>query len=125
MTDAFDLGLRASDYRRGFPSVSFALSIPVGPKSLKAGVTLAYEGQYPLAFQSRAVWPAGDDYEAVVRAAMLDVLMKDGVPVIGGVFTLVSIEWDAVHSCEIAFSLAAKEATRSLLSLVTRHDEKE
>ena len=124
MSDAFDQGLRAADYRRGSPSVDFALEIPAGPKSLKAGVSLAYEGQYPLAFRSHAVWPDGDNYEAAVRAAMLGVLLKDGVPLFGGVFTLRSIKWDPVHSCEVAFALAASEATRSLVSLITRHDEK-
>ena len=123
MSDAFDRNLRAADYPRGFPTVSFALSIPLGPRWMKAGVTLSYEGQYPLAFRSHAVWP-NENQEAAVRAGMLDVLLKDGVPIIGGLFSLVSIDWDTVDSSESAFRLAAREATRSLVSILTRHEQK-
>jgi len=122
MSDAFDQNLRAADYRRGFPSVSLAITIPLGPRWMKAGVTVAYEGQYPLAYKSKAVWPAGDSYESAVRAGMLAVLLKEGIPVVGGVFTLVSIEFDAVHSSETAFRLAASEATRSLLNILSPKD---
>jgi hypothetical protein len=120
MSDAFDQKLRAADYQRGLPSVSFGLAIPLGPRSMKAGVSLAYEGQYPLEFKSTAVWPDADNSEAAVRAGMLDVLLKDEKPVIGGIFTLVAIEYDLVHSSDMAFRLAAREATRSLLSILVR-----
>lgn len=70
MSDAFDEGLRATGYHRGIPFINFSLSLPVGPRSLKAGVSLAYEGQPALAFRSRVVWPTGDNYKPAIRAAI-------------------------------------------------------
>jgi hypothetical protein len=122
MTDAFDQNLRAADYCRGLPSVSFALSIPLAPRGMKAGLTLAYEGQYPLTFKSVVAWPKTENYESAIRTGMLDILLKDGSPIVGGIFQLVSVQIDSIDSSEISFRLAAREATRSLISILQRNE---
>jgi hypothetical protein len=123
MIDAFDQNLRAADYCRGLPSVSFALSIPLGPRGMKAGLTLAYEGQYPLAFKSVVAWPQTENFESAIRSGILDVLLKDGSPIIGGIFQLVSVQIDPIDSSEVSFRLAAREAARSLISILQMRTE--
>lgn len=124
MSDAFDQKLRATDYyRHSVHTVGFSLSAHSSPRSLKAGLTIAYDGQYPLTFRSLAVWPDGANFEADVRAGMLAVLLKHGSPVIGGEFRLLSVECDAVESNRLSFTLAGREATRSLLNIL-QLDEK-
>jgi hypothetical protein len=125
MRDSFDKNLRAAGYRRGFPSVSLEVLIPKGPKSLHGGVTIAYEGQYPLAFRSEVSRPEGENYEMAVRATMLELLLDNGIPVVGGVFILKSIAWDSINSCEIGFKIAALEATRALLNILYLSGEKD
>jgi hypothetical protein len=65
-------------------------------------------------------WPAGDDpllYEHHVFDGILDVLLTHHPdPVLGISVTLEEILWDDTGSCALAYGMAAREATRSLLS---------
>jgi hypothetical protein len=120
MSDAFDQKLRADDYCNGSITIGFSLaqwsSLPK-----VAGVTLSYEGQYPLEFRSDVEWPTAGNFEADVRAGMLDVLLNEGVPVIGGIFRLIEVSVHPVEARPIAFRIAAREATFSLLRLLNRN----
>jgi len=120
--DDFTARVRCADYLRGLITVSFALDIPLGPRSYIAGVRLSYEGQYSLQFVSKVIWP-NDDYEAAVRRGILLALEERGRHSIGGKFTLVDATVDPIHSCEAAFSRASREAAASILRLLRSHDE--
>ena len=123
MNDAFDQKLRAPEYCRGFPTVSLSVAIPRGPRQVKAGITLSYEGQYPIEFKSQVVWPKGESFESAVREGILDALLKNGTPTIGGRFSLTTVELDQIHSSPHAFRLVAFEATVTLLRLLQRDSQ--
>lgn len=120
--DDFTQRVRCADYLRGMATISFALDIPLGPRSHVAGVTLSYEGQYSLQFVSKVDWPA-DNYEAAVRKGILSALEERGRHSIGGKFTLVSAKVHPIHSCEAAFTQASREVVASILRLLRGHDK--
>ena len=120
--DDFEQQVRCADYLRGGITVSYGLQRNLGPRWQVAGVRLSYEGQYSLQFVSKVIWP-DDDYEAAVRRGILLALEERGRHLIGGKFTLVDATVDPIHSCEIAFSQASREATASILRLLKSHDD--
>jgi hypothetical protein len=122
MADLFDDKPRATDYPRGMPSVSFSFHLPSGPKWHKAGVTISYEGQYPLEFRSRVTWPENSNFETDVRAGILRAVVADGVPQIGGKFSLDAIQVDPIESSQFAFCVAACEAARAVMNILKKHD---
>jgi hypothetical protein len=64
------------------------------------------------------VWPSGESFESAVRAGILDAVVANGSPTVGGIFKLDAIVVDPIHSSENAFRIAAREAARSVLSML-------
>ncbi len=91
--------------------VTFEYSRHVGPKHVHGGVSLRFDSQRPYSFESRARWPAGDNYEAQVRAAVESVLLERCGALETCRVVLESIVWDEVNSCVIGFERAARAAT--------------
>ncbi len=119
--DLFAQRARCDDYLRGMVTVVYRLYKPLGPRAYAAEVELSYSGQYPLDFASEVSWPPSEDYDAAVRRGILAALSERGERSIGGLFTLVRVVVDPVHSCEQAFFLAGREAAASILRLLRSH----
>ena len=82
----------------------------VGPRHVHGAVTLRFDSLQPYSFESKAIWPAGDNHEAAVRQAVEQVLLEKQGHLNTTCVTLARIEWDEVASCEAGFHGAARAA---------------
>ena len=95
----------------GNVSVTFEFSRLVGPRYIHGGVSLQFDSLRPYSFESRAKWPTTDQYEAHIRREVERVLLERLGSLDNCQVTLKGITWDAVYSCAVGFSHAARAAT--------------
>ncbi len=89
----------------------------LGPRSMHGAVRLSFDATQPYSFVSKAHWPLHDDYDAVVRRAVEDVLREwlgslDRVQVV-----LESVEFHSVDSSVEGFRRSARAATEAAFSV--------
>ena len=56
--------------------VTFEFSRHVGSRYIHGAVTLQFDSHLPYSFQSKAVWPTSDNYEAAIQEAVEEVLRE-------------------------------------------------
>ena len=102
---------------QGLQKVSFDFWTTTGPRHIQAGLTIDYSPAPEFTFKSRAIWPTGGDYSAVIRDEIQrEVAVHCSAP-FGGLFVLEEIRFNDVGSSERAFRTAARETVRSLFSM--------
>lgn len=107
--------------------VGFGFSIPTGPRSEAAGVSLHFYVHDSYVFVNAAEWPAewpGSDYGSAVERGVRDGLRESGYdPDLGVRVVLEGVDFDPVNSDERSFYVAAKCAAqaRRMVSRV-RHE---
>jgi hypothetical protein len=74
------------------------------------GVRLRFDALRPYSFESRAKWPATDNYETQIRAAVESVLLERCGALDRCQVVLEDIIWDQVDSCVMGFEKAARAA---------------
>lgn len=87
-----------------------------GGKDIHGAVTITFDTSVRHGFRSMVRWPAGNNYDEVVRGAVDDLLIELQGSLEWTEVTLEAIIWNDVHSCERGFAQAAREATRLALS---------
>jgi hypothetical protein len=81
-------------------------------------VTLSARPARSFAFSSQAIWPEGENCDALVLDGILDVLIPFRLtPVLGGEFVLQAVRWHDVDSAPMGYYWAAKEATNRILHI--------
>ena len=107
--------------------VSFRFSVPTGPRSEAAGVSLGLYVYDSYEFVNAAEWPAewpGADYSRAVERGVRDGLRECGFdPDLGVRVVLEAVEFDPVNSDERSFYIAAKCAALSR-GMVSRERER-
>jgi hypothetical protein len=91
--------------------VSFEYSRHMGPRYVHGGVRLRFDSLRPYSFESRAQWPATDNYEAQIRAVVESVLLERCGALDRCQVVLEDIMWHDVDSCAVGFEKAARVAT--------------
>lgn len=81
-----------------------------GPKGVHGAVSLEFQKASEFKFVSLAVWPGGENYDAVVEAAVFEAL-REVRPFATYSCCLVSVRWHASDSCATGFTAAARHAT--------------
>ena len=101
--------MQRASLKPDYVTVHFEYRRIVGPRSIHGGVTLAFSPAEAFIFESAAVW-AADNYEAVVRRGVEEVLVRrvGSLPPLR--VTLKAITWDEVNSCAVGFQNAARIA---------------
>ncbi|SUS05870.1 conserved hypothetical protein [uncultured Defluviicoccus sp.] len=97
--------------------VSFSFLRHVGPRFVHGAVRLSFERASEFTFISQAKWPAEENYDSAVSAAVEQVLASAGSQSLKTKVVLKSIEWDPVNSSESGFRRAAEAATSAALSV--------
>jgi hypothetical protein len=93
--------------------VSFAFSRHLGPRHIHGAVTLQFDELKSYSFTSNVRWPEGDNYDEPVRLAIEETLREMQGHINSPSVLLKGIEWNETSSCQPAFVLAAKAATRA------------
>ena len=104
----------------GIIHVGFNYSRCVGPRYHKAGVRLRLATHDGYRFANGVRWPAEDLGKVVERGAR-DGLAEAGFdPDLGVEVVLLEVEWDAIHSSEHSFYVAARCAARACADALGR-----
>ena len=102
-------------YRPPYVSASCEIHRNHGPKGVHGSVTLEFEPAANFSFVSSASWPAGDNYDEVVKGAVLDALVSLARGSNSFSCHLAKVSWHDVDSCASGFRLAARHATIAAL----------
>ena len=99
---------------RGMITIGQEINHITGPRSQYAKVILSAEPADEFIFKTQVVWPQ-ENYETVIRRAIIDVLMGQPNPAWGIKFILREIGYDEVNSSEYSFYTTARAATIAIL----------
>ncbi len=86
----------------------------VGPRGVHGCVTLEFEPASEFSFSSSANWPAGDNYDSIVEAAVRETMSEMRLTRMYAC-RLTSIKWHDVDSCAKGFALVSRFAVFAAL----------
>jgi hypothetical protein len=97
----------------GEVEVFFEFRRHLGPRFVHGAVRLQFDSSQPYSFVSEAKWPEKDNYEAVVRSAVEQVLLERIGSLEKVSVVLRSITFHPVDSSAEGFRRAARAATEA------------